>query len=155
LEDTISELLEESIGIELNAGRLYRLYSEMFPADRDFWVRLSMEEMNHAALLKSARNFLRLGKLPMASIYPNLEVLKGLNQLISSRMDEYQTNKPGMLDAYRFALELETSAAEEHFQEIMGSHQEDKVLEIFRKLSGGDKDHAERILALIADTSDR
>lgn len=148
MKDTLSELLEESIRVELNAGKLYRLYSEIFPEDKDFWMRISMEEMNHASLLKSARQFLKLGKLPEKSVHPDIETLKGMNALITSRMDEFRSKKPGMLEAYAFAQELESSAAEEHFQAIMSGQEEDRVLEIFRKLAGADLDHAGRIGAL-------
>jgi len=152
MDTSLSALLEASINIELNAGRLYRLYAELFADDSEFWRRMWLEEMNHAALLKSARQFLSVGKLPDMALYPDMEVLRSMNSLIKARIEDYMSpdsSKPARLDAYRFALELETSAAEGHFQDIMQGEQEDRVIEIFRKLAGGDLDHAKRIEALI------
>lgn len=147
---TLASLLEESIILELKAGELYRLYSQLFPDDRDFWIRLSLEEMNHAALLKSARQFLNIGKLPPEALYRNIDTLREINSRISQRIEQYRDVRPDECQAYAFAQELEMSAAEKHFQQIMESAGDERIFEIFRKLAGSDRDHAERIKGMIS-----
>ena len=149
MKEKLSDLLEESIELELNAGRLYQIYSEFFTEDRGFWHRMSMEEMNHASLLKSARNFLAVGKFPPSMLCPDPGPIRDASALIKEKIAQYRDKRPSRPEAYRFALELETSAAEQHMQDIMHDTGDDKVLEIFKKLAGDDLDHAERIKALI------
>ena len=51
------ELLEEAIQLESNVSGLYRLYSEQFEEDSEFWKQMAKEEVEHAALLELAKDF--------------------------------------------------------------------------------------------------
>ena len=53
--ESLPQLLEESIKLELNVSKLYGIFSSAFPEDADFWKKLSLEEENHAVLIKLVR----------------------------------------------------------------------------------------------------
>lgn len=144
-------LIDEAIKTEMNISTLYLLYSELFPEDRDFWWKLSIEEKNHAALLKSAHLYLKLGKLTDEVLYQRLETMKQVNSVILQHIEQYRKDKPSATQAYRYALGLENSAAELHFQQLMESFSEDRIVGIFQKLGGEDRNHAERVSTLISE----
>lgn len=141
----LEQLLEESIALELNVSDLYHLYCELYPEDRGFWWKLTMEEKNHAAVLKSARLFLQVGKLPPETIHPNLEIVKRMNEELSARTKTFKLSPPDAEVAYKFAIALEESANEYHFQQLMSKVSDNKVINIFKDLSHDDRDHARRI----------
>lgn len=147
---SLSDLLEMAITMEFRASDLYRLYSGIFEQDRDFWWRLSMEEQNHAALLKSARNFIKVGKLPGSLLYARVEGIRAVADTVERRIAEYRQTPPTAFDAYHYAHAFENSAVELHFQKTMQEESpSDKVTEIFQNLGQGDRDHAARIEALM------
>ena len=138
--------IDEAIELELNMSKLYGVFSEYIDEDRAFWYRLEVEEKNHAALLKTALDFIRFDKFPSGLVPDNLEILKESNQKIREAIGTF-TADPDRKLAFKLAYALENSAGEVHFQEFMEKKVSDTVSEIFQKLNQADKDHAERILS--------
>lgn len=150
----LSELLEESIKVEISVADLYSLYTHIFEEDKDFWWRMSNEEKNHAALLKSGRLYLQQDILPMDLLYHGLSTLEDINRQLNLKIEEWKKTAPSKETAYQYALELEESASELHFQKILETEKladsfDSKVLTIFKNLALGDKDHAIRIRVLM------
>jgi hypothetical protein len=145
----LKELLEISIELELLISDLYGLYAELFPEDKDFWWKLSVEEKNHASLLESGRIYLKKGILPEEAVYKNLEVLKEAKNQIQNLISNYKESAPSYEDAYYEAVKIESSAAELHYQLMMTRESDSKIIKIFQSLDGDDTDHAKRISELI------
>jgi hypothetical protein len=144
MDQSIFAFIDEAVKIELNMSRLYSIFSEYIDEDRAFWNRLETEERNHAALLKTAKEFVNFNKFPNNLVPENLEALVESNRLILETIDQFIGN-PGREMAFSLAIELEKSAGEVHFQHFMEEKPNDKVAEIFQQLNRSDKDHAERI----------
>lgn len=142
-------LLSELIDLELNVAGLYRLFHEQFHNDSAFWWQLSMEEMNHAALLKAVRDeFMPSGFLPAQIIPENLAQLIETNNELQGLLNEYKRNPPSREDAFRLAVKLERSAGESHYQQAMGLKVvESPGLAVLQRLNSDDKDHETRLLA--------
>ena len=137
--------------LELLVSDLYLRYSETYPEDRDFWWWMALEEKNHAALLKSGRIYLERGILPEEIIHSSISVLREANIYISALVERAGATTPlPMEEAYREALRIESSAAEIHYQKLMETDSDNKVIAIFKLLGGDDKDHAKRIEVLMA-----
>lgn len=147
--ENLSRLLESSIEFELNASRLYMLYSEAFADDNSFWWQLAMEEKNHAALLKSGRLYLGKGILPDDIVGTNLAAMDEANAGVLQITDNWRVSPMGRDEAYRFALRLEESAVELHFQHLLDKKTDEKVIKIFQNLNRNDRDHADRIRLLM------
>ncbi len=146
MDHAIRLFLKESIELELNIGDLYQLFSVKFPGDYDFWWKISIEEMNHAALIESVNDvFMNESNAPMDSIEKQTDVLHKMNSTVKTRIEDYKTEPPTRLEAFKFASELENSAGESHFELFMTSVPDSPVVKIFQKLNGEDKNHAIRI----------
>ena len=146
MDHAIRLYLKESIDLELNIGDLYQWFSVKFAQDYDFWWKISIEEMNHAALIESINDvFLSEGASPTDSIEKQTQELQKMNVLVKERMEQYKLNPPTRHEAFQYGLELENSAGESHFEQFMTSVPNSPVLKIFQKLNGDDINHALRM----------
>lgn len=105
-----------------------------------------MEENNHAALLKTGRDyFLPLKQFPMELLSPTLKSLEDSNKKILLTIHQYQKHQISRELAFQIALEVEQYAGELHLQEAMDKSPCSKVLDIFKRICKDEKDHAKRI----------
>lgn len=137
-------VVDASIQLELNVADLYTLFHEIFPPHASFWWKLCLEENNHAAMLRAAKEqFEPIGKFPAQLFSGKLEDIVNCNNTITGLISKYEASPPSETEAFNIALELEQSAGELHYQEFMeNASAMDKV---FQRLNADDKDHAERI----------
>jgi len=138
--------LKESIEIELNTGDLYQLFSVKFPIDYDFWWKIAMEEINHAALIESINDiFLTEEILPLDTIEKRTEDLQKMNQSIKERIEYFKLFPPTRPESFKFGIEIENSIGEVHFELFMRQKPNSQMSEIFQRLNGDDINHAQRI----------
>lgn len=146
MENEISQFLDETIKLELNVSELYQFYYARFPKDSQFWWSLSMEEINHASLIRTINDLIfPEGMFTIVNIEAETEKIKEINRSILSKIEEFRDNKPTRYEAFTYALTLENSSGEIHFELFMNEVQESRVEKIFQKLNGEDKNHAKRI----------
>lgn len=146
MENEISQFLDETIKLELNVSELYQFYYARFPKDSQFWWSLSMEEINHASLIRTINDLIfPEGRFTIVNIEAETEKIKEINRSILSKIEEFRDNKPTRYEAFTYALTLENSSGEIHFELFMNEVQESRVEKIFQKLNGEDKNHAKRI----------
>jgi hypothetical protein len=137
--------IDEAINLELNVAELYTVFCKAFPKDFDFWWKLSEEENNHAALLRSLKRIGPvIGEIP-GEIFPHkLEELIAANTSICAIIKKFKKN-PSRKEAFNIALEIEKSAGEMHFQTFMKRDSLPEDYDVFQKLNNDDIDHAARI----------
>jgi hypothetical protein len=145
MEKSLHRFVDEAIKLELNMAKLYGIFSEYIDIDRSFWNRLEAEEKNHAALLKTAKEFIDLNRLPSNLVTDDIDSLIEGNEMIEDAIDKFILN-PDRESTFKFALDLEKSAGELEFQRFMETDSEDKLTQTFQRLNRFDKDHSERIL---------
>jgi len=144
---SISGILEESIRLELNVADLYLLFFELFPDDSPFWWKLTLEEKNHAALIKSLREIYEVEDGIPLSLFPgSIEDIRNSSRNVEKLISQYKKTPPSREEAFRTALSIEESAGELHYQDFMVKNPDKKVSEVFRRLNGEDRNHALRIL---------
>lgn len=146
------QIIDEAIELELNMAKLYGTFSEYLNKDRAFWFRIAIEEKNHAALLKTGKDFIRFDKFPSGLLPDNLEFLKKSNQKVMEAIKTFLKNS-NREQAFNLAIELEKSAGEKHFQLFMEEDAKDYISKIFQKLNLADKNHEQRIKAYWESTS--
>lgn len=139
----VIDYLTALIELEENAAELYLLFSSMIEEDHDFWWKLANEEMNHSALLKTGIEFARLNELPHISI-DDIEEIKEINKEFDSIIGEFKEN-PSREKAFQISLEIESSAGESHYQEIMDVKTDNKIIQILQELNREDEKHYDRI----------
>lgn len=145
MDQAIKLFLKESIDLELNIGDLYQYFSVKYPNDYDFWWKISIEEMNHAALIESINDVFWTDILPFDSIETQAEDLRKINSIVRNKIEQSKLVPPTRLEAFKLAFELENSVGESHFEIFMTSVSDSPVVKIFQKLNGEDKNHAMRI----------
>ncbi len=152
MDEVIKIYLAESVALELNIGDLYQLFSAKFPEDYNFWWNISIEEMNHAALIESINDiFFTENILPADSIEQQIKELQRMNVIIKERIEVFKYGSQVRFDAFNFALELENSIGESHFELFMTARPNSTVMKIFQKLNGEDINHAKRIEKYLND----
>ena len=144
-------LIREAIQLELNVGKLYMLFYRLLPEDAEFWWKLSLEEENHAALLKTAQQ-MRASRveIPNEMLPPGLIELQKSNQMIISAMADFEKH-PDRAKAFELAHRIELSAGEAHYEEFMNGAVDSRIKEVFRKLNRDDLNHAQRIRQYMAE----
>lgn len=146
LNESIKQFLDESIQLELNLADLYQLFYVKFPEDSEFWWKISLEEVNHAALIRSINDLFLSDKiLPKEFIQTQTSEIHRVNHFIRERITQYKTDAPSRFEAFYYAYELENSAGEAHYEMFMNENPVSNVEKIFQKLNGEDKNHALRI----------
>ena len=146
INEIVKQFLDEAIQLELNASDLYQVFYVKFPEDSEFWWQLSLEEVNHAALIRSINDlFLPEKILPQGVIQSQISEMHRINHSIRERILSYRTQAPSRYEAFVYAYELENSSGEAHYEMFMNENPTSNVEKIFQKLNGDDKNHALRI----------
>lgn len=148
MDTKLALVVDASIQLELNVADLYAIFHETFPQHAAFWWKLRIEERNHAALIRTAKDqFDPVGKFPAELISTKLQELSACNNMLVDLIVKYQAAPPNESEAFSVAFELEQSAGEMHYQKFMEQELDSnsKLSRIFQQLNEHDKDHAERV----------
>ena len=141
----IEKYLNQAIELELNISDLYLLFYSLFPQDSNFWWALSIEEKNHAALLKNLKQLYDVShKVPDEVNPQNINEIESINKAIKSGLLSFKEH-PERKKAFEYALTLEQSAGEAHYQKFAENENLPPIFEVFRQLNMDDKNHATRI----------
>lgn len=137
------EILDAAILLENTLSSLYNHFTVKFPKDRNFWFELQLEEKNHAMLLKTAKDFAAIDKVPE-------EILLDSEAKYHYTIDEINNfierkKKLTRYNAFEFAYKMEMSSGEIHFQQAMNKKKPDHIMQIFIRLNALDMNHAKRI----------
>lgn len=144
----LSELIEESINLELSVAALYKLFANAYPEDHGFWWQLHLEEKSHAALLRSGRDsFVKRDKFPLDLIDSSTEDLKASIAKVENLIHHCKTTLPNQLEACKMAIELENESGEMHYTQFMKKDPDNSLETVFQQLNRNDKNHEERIRA--------
>ncbi|THB67329.1 MAG: hypothetical protein D6B27_04800 [Gammaproteobacteria bacterium] len=151
-ENALLPILEKGIDLELLLYDLYVELSEDFPQDKDFWWSLALEEKNHAAFLKSGKEvFLPFDKFPMEVLPESLEATNKIINQVKKVIGYVKDKLVSREQVFNYAVYIEGSAGEAHYQTAMEKVADTKVLEIFQLLNESDKDHRKRLLAYMKE----
>lgn len=146
MDKQLELITEESIQLELLVSELYLLFHELFPDDGKFWWRLVEEERNHAALIRSAREyFAPVDQFPEKLVSDNFAALREANKHLQELLATFREAPPQRAEAFNCALKLESTAGELHFQHFLEASGLSRVEQIFKQLNGNDREHARRI----------
>jgi ferritin len=152
MENDFIAMIEESINLELNVSDLYLIFYELFPDDAAFWWKLVLEEKNHAAIFRSGKDVMAgLEMFPQNLLHNNLQEIKNTNNTLLSIIKNFKNISPSREEAFNTALEIESSAAELHFQDFMNDESNLEIVNIFKQLNKDDKNHAMRIRSYMID----
>lgn len=147
MDKELSQILDESIQLELNVADLYLSFCHAFAEDKDFWSQLAEEEGYHAALLRSGKlESLDEGQFPTKILTTNLDALIKVNKEIKELVKEHKQKPPSSrAAAFEIAIKVEESTGEIDFSCFMEQQADSPALKLFRRVNSEDRDHARRI----------
>ncbi len=142
----MDNIFDESIRLEMNVSKVYLRFSKLFSEDEKFWWDLAIEERNHAALLRSGKEFFKpASKFPDNMLINSLKIIIEENETLKKVLEEFEKNPPSREEAFNIAFKIETSAGETHYQAFMENRSNNFNDKVFQELNQNDKEHAERI----------
>lgn len=145
MANDLDKYINEAIELELNVSDLYLLFYNLFPEDSNFWWSLTIEEKNHAALLKNLKDLYHIfHEIPNEILLGDYKDLENANRDIRESIDSFRSN-PSRKKAFEYAIHIEESAGEAHFQAFAESTTLPEPFETFRQLNMDDKNHSNRI----------
>ncbi len=147
-QNGLLDIIDKGVELELLLSDLYMAFSELFPDDSDFWWRLSVEEKHHASFLESGREvLLPFDKFPTEILPKSIDELTQVCNQISKVIIYCKEKSISREEAFNYAVYIEGSAGEAHYQSALERDVDSDVLRVFHVLNEGDKNHKERILA--------
>lgn len=139
-------IIDLLIRLETNMARLYLCFADVCAKEKDFWFQLSTEEVRHASLLRTHREYI-VDSRAFSGDLLSIEIMKiqYTNDRIEREIDMLDFGTMSLKQALTKAYEYETSAGECHFQKAVSFEDDQIARQILRRLNHEDKDHAERI----------
>jgi rubrerythrin len=127
--------------VEKAVGDFYQWLSEVFADDHEasgFFFRMSMQEKAHANLVSFSKKLVVRSPRDFAEVEADLSAV---DELLSSLEAFRQDNpEPDLVDALRFAMEVESSGAENiHRSVVIESNPE--VAGVINSLAKADSEH--------------
>lgn len=151
MESQFNLIINEAIKLELSIAELYFLYYKIFPDDADFWWELSLEEKNHASLLKTVLQFNDSNvEIPEDMLPTEVEELVKSNNSIEEFIRTIEVSQD-RTRAFQFAFMMENSTGELHYDLYMKEGPDSATTKLFQRLNGDDIDHAKRIRQYMLD----
>lgn len=153
MQYALEQFIDEAIQLELNAAAIYSIFSETIPEDANFWAMLAWEEKNHAAVLKTGKEILVPQDQFPLEVLPNfVQLLIETNNWLRSLIEEFSKARPDRATAFEIALKIEKSAGEQHFQRVMETPSDSKIINILQELCEDDLHHLRRVREYMAGT---
>ena len=146
MKQTLEQLIDESITLELNVAGVYKIFLNTFPEDSELWSRLVSEEEKHADLIQSMKStFLLPHQFPSDLLVSSVEILKKTNKRLIAKIKEYGKKPPLRESAFKIALDIERSAGEFSFNLAAEKLPESSIMKIFQMLNKDCRGHTEKI----------
>lgn len=147
MESEIIHMIHEAIRLELNTARLYALFAENLYEDESFWRKLSHEERNHAALIRTIEeSVIPFNLFNSELLSASVRSLETANQELRMRIEAYEKIPPSRNEAFNFALFHEKDVGEFHYQKLMAKSPSNTLEKIFQELGADDRDHEQRLI---------
>lgn len=150
MNQTLEQLIDESIQLELNVAAVYKIFFNIFPEDSELWSKLIREEEKHADLIQSMRSsFLLPRQFPSDLLASPIKMLKKTNNRLVSILKKYNKEQPLRESAFKIALEIERSAGEFNFQLAAEKSPDSGIMKIFQALNKDCRNHTEKIITYV------
>lgn len=147
MKQTLEQLIDGSIKLELNVAEVYKIFLNTFPEDSELWSMLVREEEKHADLIQSMRSsFLLPHQFPSDLLASSMEMLEKTNKGLISFLKKYSKKPPLRESAFKVALDTERSAGEFHFQLASERLPDSGIMKIFQELNKDCTNHTKKII---------
>ena len=143
-------LINTSIKLELTVSKLYQLFSEMDTRDKEFWKVLSLEEENHASVLKTAKSIFMISDIfPEELVWNSKEKIEETIKELNLLIDRYSEESSTRGERFNMAYNIEMTEPQLNYQVFMDKEVKDCVNTLLKQLNGSNKKHVEKIMEYI------
>ena len=135
--------------LEHEASKLYNWFAALYAYDekaRSFFRKLSVEEQTHFDLVKYQERIVRSAPKDFAGVDIDTQAI----DRILSRMAEFQTVKPTLKDAIRFALDIETEIVESYAVTVMDTSNKELPALMKSLTANAKEDHCKELFRFAA-----
>ncbi|MFH0996197.1 MAG: hypothetical protein V1844_12015 [Pseudomonadota bacterium] len=134
------------VDLELAVAALYNLFANRYIEDREFWIVLKDEEIQHARLLIQFEIDQSESPDGVSIASPvSGDVVKIMIERIHSLLDDIDNQVKSRKEACFIALQVEQSAGEFHFQAVASEFNKKLDNDYLSQLLKDDIDHVDRI----------
>jgi len=145
------DLVEAMANIEELISRHYEACASKFNEHRDFWNKLSLEEIEHAQWIRQLKAESDKGLLSLDEKRFNKESVLEFRNRLKDMLSSFQAQAKSMREALTNGISIENNILERKFFEVFTSDSP-KLKELFKRLEEATKDHRQRITQLLAQT---
>lgn len=114
-------LLEALVGHEAAIGRLYQVFSEIFPTREAFWRSLALEEQGHADRLRAIGSDPAVNQWLAQESGLRPQAIRSSIEYVESQIERVRAGGLDLLRALVVARDLEHALIEEQFSRMSGS----------------------------------
>ena len=149
-----SEVLRLLAEHEQLISQMYKSFAVSFPEYRDFWNEISLEETEHAEILRSLRQSIQDADAHFNKNTFPLEAVRFSIASVRKVMDEVKSGQVTPIAALSLARDYENSLIEKDFLKVVEADS-DAVKEALGRLSMDTGRHRDRIDKLLAEARSR
>ena len=143
-ENAGMEAIEGLVRIEETLSKIYRLFAERFPADRELWSQMAQEETTHAKWVRDLSSRVGDGSLCLDEDRFGVEGIRLFLEYAEDKFQEAKAEKLPFLHALDMALDLESSLLERKLYQVFKADSE-SMEQALEDMERQIHEHAERI----------
>lgn len=143
-KNTGMEAIEGLVRIEETLSKIYSLFAERFPADRELWSRMAQEETTHAKWVRDLSGRVEDGSLSLDEGRFGVEGIQLFLEYAEDKFREAKAEKLPFLHALDMALDLESSLLERRLYQVFKAESESMV-QALEDMERQIHEHTERI----------
>jgi len=133
-------------------SRLYKEYARKFPKQREFWIKISAEETEHASWISKLYSQAGEGSLCFKEGRFKKEAIKTSIDYLEDRIVEAQNKEISAKNALSIAQDLENGLIEKKFFEIF-EHDCKEIKQVLHDLAFATSEHRNRIAKFWRETT--
>jgi len=138
------QAIEGLARIEETLSKIYRLFAERFPADRELWSLMAQEETTHAEWVRDLSNHLEDGSVSVNEDKVGEGGIQLFLAYAEDRFKEAQSERLPFRHALDMALDLESSLLERNLYQVFKTDSAD-MEQTLKDMELQIHEHTERI----------
>ncbi len=144
LKEVQIEIIELLAKHERALSQLYKEYAKKFLDGKDFWSKLSAEEIGHANWILKLHSKIKEGSVYFKEDRFNKEAIKTSLRYLNNQLSKAQMQEMSLMKALSTARDLENGLIEKKFFEVFEGDSAE-LRQILLNLAAATKEHLSRI----------
>jgi rubrerythrin len=144
----LHERINGCIAIEQAAASIYASFMKLFSEEKEFWMDLKNDEMDHSTFLAEAGYLEVFNRLPVNALPPTIPYIRKTLEFAENMKARIRFNPVSLEDALMIALKLEETMAEAFVNELMfdlTNYADKSVIKDFEQIIIDERVHISKI----------